>query len=118
MYGNAFRRASFAITFLRTLSQHSRENSPNGSRLTVRDFDVDHEAGAKNTLNIPNTDLKSTSILPSISLSSDEQKVSSTSASGRKKKKKKKHKHSAKDSDGDIVNNLNIPTIEITSQQS
>lgn len=120
MYGNAFRRASFAITFLRTLSQHSRESSPNASRVTVRDFDGENEtaSGAKNTLNIPNNEFKTASILPPLSVASDDLKASGGSSSGRKKKKRKKHRHKDKDNDTECVNNLNIPTIEITSQQT
>ncbi|KAL4223762.1 hypothetical protein ACF0H5_017228 [Mactra antiquata] len=110
MYGNAFRRASYAIRFLRTLSHTSRESSPTGSNITVRDFDEDEENGPDllQTLNIPNNKLKLPTVNPQ-ALSSDE----STSSNGRKKKKSKKKKKQK-----EFLNNLNIPTIEITSQSS
>ena len=116
MYGNAFRRASIAIKFLRTISQHS---SPTGSKATVRDFDIDNENdfGAK-TLNIPQNELKIPSVLPPVCQSADDNDTSGGSPSSRKKKKKKKHKHKHKDKDTELMNNLNIPTIEITSQQT
>jgi hypothetical protein len=118
MYGNAFRRASFAVTFLRSLSQHSRDGSPSGSRLTVRDFDNNHEndSNVKVNLNIPVTpphrELKILAPLPPLTLSSDDKEAAERLTSAKKKKKKKRKKHK----DRDIVNNLNIPTIEITSQ--
>ncbi|XP_053375519.1 atrial natriuretic peptide receptor 2-like isoform X2 [Mercenaria mercenaria] len=114
MYGNAFRRASIAIKFLRTISQHS---SPNGSKATMCDFDIDNDNDLDaNTVNIASNELKLPTCLPAVCHSAEDNDTSGGSTSSRKRKKKKKHRH--KNKDKELLNYLNIPTIEITSQQT
>lgn len=110
MYGNAFRRASLAIKFIRTLSANSKENSPNGSRLTIHDTeDKDEDVFiSASTLNIPKL------LANERKLSNNSRSTTGSGAVVRKKKKKKSKKKDKHDTDGEQAKD--IPTIKITEQ--
>ena len=115
MYGSVFRRASNAIIFLRQISQLSKENSPNGSRLTVRDLEVDEEQYVTSETDLPilpqpnetTNVLHLPKLVTNTNLVSDAHVHSDSSSSSRKKKKKSKHRSK----EGD--NNLQVPEIKI-----
>ncbi|KAH3894135.1 atrial natriuretic peptide receptor 2-like isoform X2 [Dreissena polymorpha] len=122
MYGNAFRRASFAIRFIRQISSHSRESSVYGSDMNLQDlndnYDDNNVEDAGTMLKIPidnklsnNSSRRPPELAPpKLYLSDGTQSCSSESSCGnRRKRKKSKKKRQEEREQG-----FQIPTIQIT----
>ncbi|WAR03739.1 ANPRA-like protein [Mya arenaria] len=116
MYGNAFRRASNAILFIRQLSNQSNYSGHSKSRLVINNCDEEKDPG--DMLTLPVTDGKNSSmILPrseSGRLSADGHKHTHGS-SGHRKRKKAKTRHKSPDVTSTDHKFL-IPKIEVTNQ--
>lgn len=116
MYGSVFRRASNAIIFLRQISNYSKENSPHGSRLTVRDIEDDASQNVSETnlstlppVSPPSNNLQLPKLLTKSKSFSDELESSDTGSSSSSKKKKKKSKKKHRENQ----TSLQVPEINI-----
>ena len=130
MYGNVFRRASIALSFISNIS-NSKENSPAGSRTMLQNASNGIDANGKcdsscvdkNRLSIPNCSLGNELKVPGLAASSDssgEQEMSIPS-SRKKKKKRRKNKDRAKRIQEAVEkirrkNGIEVPEIQITQQ--